>query len=143
MLDGLLAAQLCSCGAPSPQALKHDKSPPFVQVGWPATFGVFGLAGMASAALTVFTLPEERPAPRSERPAPRQGAAAAGAAGGKQRRRLGAAELGHLALLCFTHSIISWAFFILQSWIPSMIHSLHIGNLETVGVLSALPWLVS
>lgn len=45
-------------------------------------------------------------------------------------------------MLCFVHSIISWSFFILQSWIPTFVHSLGTHSLEAVGLLSALPWLV-
>lgn len=84
------------------------------QIGWPATFLVFGLAGVASSALTSFTLPAEGPARaglsgrRRQQQKGQQGAAAAGG------RRLAPGTVQHLALLCFTHSIISWSFFILQ-----------------------------
>ncbi len=149
-----------------------------MQVGWPSTFMIFGLAGMIYAALTIFTLPPEGASQhyhhhlqqqqqqrddraqhvkqqqhqQQEGSAPAAAAAVAaavdddrpGQAGQAGRRRLSRGVLAHLLMLCFTHSTISWAFFILQSWIPTFFHSLGaFSNLEAVGVLSALPWLVS
>lgn len=148
----------CNAGT----AMLSSPMPAFcVQVGWAATFLIFGLVGMAYAALTIFTLPAEGPSlphrhhhHQQQHPAAGAGADAEAEAGKgsgdtgtgrlqQQRRRLGGAAVAHLAMLCVTHSVISWGFFILQSWIPMFIHSLGMQDLEAVGVLSALPWLVS
>ena len=36
----------------------------------------------------------------------------------------------------------SWNFFILQSWLPTLLASLGLSHLPTIGLLSSLPWLV-
>ena len=52
--------------------------------------------------------------------------------------------LPRLLLLCLAHSVISVTFFLTQAWIPTFLHaSLGLADLGTVGMLSALPWLVS
>lgn len=51
--------------------------------------------------------------------------------------------LTHILALCWVHSVIGWGFFILQSWIPTYLTQLGMTDLKTVGLLSALPWLVS
>ena len=48
----------------------------------------------------------------------------------------------HILALCWVHSVIGWGFFILQSWIPTYLNHLGMTDLKTVGLLSALPWLV-
>lgn len=48
---------------------------------------------------------------------------------------------GDLALMCWTHGIIGMGFFVLQSWVPTFLHSLGIVDLTVLGMLSALPWL--
>ncbi|WPT12343.1 Sodium-dependent phosphate transport protein 1 [Picochlorum sp. SENEW3] len=50
---------------------------------------------------------------------------------------------GDLMLLCWTHAVIGFGFFVLQSWIPTFLHSLGVSNLYTLGVLSAMPWLLT
>lgn len=50
---------------------------------------------------------------------------------------------GDLMLLCWTHAVIGFGFFVLQSWIPTFLHSLGVSNLRTLGVLSAMPWLLT
>uniref|UniRef100_A0A7S1CV42 Major facilitator superfamily (MFS) profile domain-containing protein n=1 Tax=Picochlorum oklahomense TaxID=249345 RepID=A0A7S1CV42_9CHLO len=50
---------------------------------------------------------------------------------------------GDLMLLCWTHAVIGFGFFVLQSWIPTFLHSLGVNNLYTLGVLSAMPWLLT
>ena len=49
----------------------------------------------------------------------------------------------HILALCWVHSVIGWGFFILQSWIPTYLNHLGMTDLKTVGLLSALPWVVS
>ncbi|GAB4823811.1 hypothetical protein N2152v2_010857 [Parachlorella kessleri] len=151
------------------------------QLGWPATCLVFGLVGMAYAALTVFALPSGATPHQSwlgqsrqqQQPTLKAGLAGVsppsgsvtggglhgdGPAGAlfqqtgpmqpqkaRQRSsRVPPGTLAHLLTLCFVHSVISWAFFVLQSWLPTFFHSLGaFGSLESVGVLSALPWLAT
>ena len=36
----------------------------------------------------------------------------------------------------------SWNFFILQAWLPTLLASLGLSDLPTIGLLSSLPWLV-
>lgn len=48
-----------------------------------------------------------------------------------------------LLMLCWTHGVIGFSFFVLQSWIPIYIYSLERFELGTVGLLSALPWLAA
>lgn len=103
--------------------------------GWPAAFAVLGAAGAAAAAAAWRGLPAERGAPG--------GGGGGPAAGGARRRALArpsAAALGSLALLCWTHSVISFGFFVLQAWIPTYLHLLGATDLRTLGLLSALPW---
>lgn len=56
--------------------------------------------------------------------------------------RTHAKELG---LLCWTHAVIGFGFFVLQAWTPIFLH--YIGGeslgLATVGLLSAAPWMAS
>lgn len=40
------------------------------------------------------------------------------------------------------HLPCSWNFFILQSWLPTLLASLGLSHLPTIGLLSSLPWLV-
>jgi len=44
-----------------------------------------------------------------------------------------------LALLCLTHGVIGYTFFILQAWIPTFIYPL-VSNKQQIGRLSAIPW---
>jgi ACS family sodium-dependent inorganic phosphate cotransporter len=48
-----------------------------------------------------------------------------------------------LSLLCWTHAVIGFGFFVLQSWIPTFLHGLGITNLKSLGFLSAIPWLLT
>lgn len=53
-----------------------------------------------------------------------------------------------LLLLCWTHGVIGFGFFVLQSWIPFLLHACMNykpgGNeLNTIGLWSALPWLLT
>lgn len=48
-----------------------------------------------------------------------------------------------ILLLCFTHSVIGFTFFVLQSWMPTIIHRFGIQNFCLLGIVSALPWLVA
>lgn len=45
-----------------------------------------------------------------------------------------------LALLCLTHGVIGYTFFILQAWIPTFIYPL-LSNKQQIGLLSAIPWI--
>lgn len=45
-------------------------------------------------------------------------------------------------VLCWTHCVIGWGFFIFQSWMPSYLHSVGAADLGSMGMLSALPWAV-
>ena len=48
-----------------------------------------------------------------------------------------------IAVLMWTHCAIGWGFFIFQSWIPTYLSALGARDLESMGMLSALPWAVS
>lgn len=48
-----------------------------------------------------------------------------------------------IALLCWTHGVIGWGFFIFGTWIPTYLDYLGVTDLRTAGYLSALPWAVS
>ena len=43
----------------------------------------------------------------------------------------------------WTHCAIGWGFFIFQFWIPTYLSALGAHDLESMGMLSALPWAVS
>lgn len=47
---------------------------------------------------------------------------------------------GQLVFLCWSHVVISWGFFIFQSWIPTYLHHKGMHDLGLMGSLSALPW---
>ena len=47
-----------------------------------------------------------------------------------------------IALLCWTHGVIGWGFFIFGTWIPTYLDYLGVTDLRTAGYLSALPWAV-
>lgn len=46
-------------------------------------------------------------------------------------------------VLCWTHCVIGWGFFIFQFWMPTYLHSLGAADLGSMSFLSALPWSVS
>ena len=48
-----------------------------------------------------------------------------------------------IAVLMWTHCAIGWGFFIFQFWIPTYLSALGAHDLESMGMLSALPWAVS
>lgn len=102
-------------------------------IGWPAAFGVFGAAGAATALVAMQLLPAERPTVRQ--------------AGEKRRGGLPFDAMrrhaGELALLCWTHGVIGYGFFVLQAWVPTFLHSLGTKDLTTLGLLSAMPWLAT
>lgn len=43
----------------------------------------------------------------------------------------------------FPPPFASWNFFILQSWLPTLLASLGLGHMRSLGVLSALPWMAT
>lgn len=59
------------------------------------------------------------------------------------RREQPGSTWGRLAFLCWAHMVISWGFFIMQSWIPTYLHHKGLQDLSLIGSLSALPWGVS
>lgn len=55
-------------------------------------------------------------------------------------------NLPQILLLCWTHGVIGFGFFVLQAWVPIFLYSLggsHSATLDlaTLGILSALPWM--
>ena len=48
-----------------------------------------------------------------------------------------------VAGLIYAHSVIGWGFTLLQNWIPTILAGLGMRDLSNVGLLSALPWVVS
>lgn len=48
-----------------------------------------------------------------------------------------------VAVLIWTHSVIGWGFTLLQNWIPTILAALGMTDLGSVGIVSALPWVVS
>lgn len=101
--------------------------------GWAQSFNVLGLAGVACAAACSLVLPRLWRA--SEHGRGRQAPAGV--------RSLDGETLAHLAVLCFTHSVVSFSFFVLQAWIPTFLASTGMSRLSSIGLFSALPWLVS
>ena len=71
-----------------------------------------------------------------------EGSATIHAGIGKQVQVSEIANTVHILALCWVHSVIGWGFFILQSWIPTYLTQLGVTDLRTVGLLSALPWVV-
>lgn len=47
-----------------------------------------------------------------------------------------------VAVLIWTHSVIGWGFTLLQNWIPTILIALGMTDLGSVGLVSALPWVV-
>ncbi|PRW59116.1 putative anion transporter chloroplastic [Chlorella sorokiniana] len=110
-------------------------------VGWASTFTLFGLAGLAAAAATSLGLPTEGPTTAAAQPS--QAAGQRAGQGSSPWSKPSWETVQHLGLLCFTHSVISWNFFILQSWLPTLLASLGLSHLPTIGLLSSLPWLAT
>eukprot|EP00798_Chlamydomonas_sp_ICE-L_P009833 gene9833-7717_t len=52
-------------------------------------------------------------------------------------------RLLHLSILCWSHAVIGWGFFIMQSWLPMYMQSLGVASLAGAGALSCLPWLAA
>ncbi|KAL4425822.1 hypothetical protein ABPG75_009838 [Micractinium tetrahymenae] len=102
--------------------------------GWAPTFTVLGLGGMGAAVAGRLVLPREQHAAKHPH---------AGQTPAVGQRRLDKEALAHLMVLCFTHSVISFSFFILQAWIPSFLASTGMSQLSSIGVLSALPWMAT
>lgn len=48
-----------------------------------------------------------------------------------------------LTLLCWTHAVIGFGFFVLQAWIPTFLHGLGITDLKSLGFISAFPWFLT
>lgn len=123
-----------SLSPPSSIELKQGLLTCMVQhAGWSQTFTLLGLAGVAAAAVCGLMLPRERRAAEQRR------AWQAPTGLGSLDRDASA----HLVVLCFTHSVVSFSFFILQAWIPSFLASTGMSRLSSIGFVSALPWLVS
>lgn len=101
--------------------------------GWSQTFTLLGLAGVAAAAVCGLMLPRERRAAEQRR------AWQAPTGLGSLDRDASA----HLVVLCFTHSVVSFSFFILQAWIPSFLASTGMSRLSSIGFVLTLPWLAT
>ena len=54
-----------------------------------------------------------------------------------------AGNTAHIVALCWVHSVIGFGFFVLQSWIPAYLTHLGVTDLNRVGLLSGVPWVVS
>lgn len=54
-----------------------------------------------------------------------------------------AGNTAHIVALCWVHSVIGFGFFVLQSWIPAYLTHLGLTDLNRVGLLSGVPWVVS
>lgn len=58
-------------------------------------------------------------------------------------RQLSSETKLQVAVLIWTHSVIGWGFTLLQNWIPTILAALGMTDLGSVGIVSALPWVVS
>jgi len=100
--------------------------------GWPAVFGVFGIVGTVAGVACLHVLPAER-----------QHASPVGRVSGPRYGMRIQHHASDLALLCWTHAVIGFGFFVLQSWVPTFLHSLGMTDLTAVGFFSAMPWLAT
>lgn len=98
-------------------------------LGWQALFAAYGALGMVVAAIAYTKLPVESKSDDSSiKPK------------NKTILRINNDLIGQLLLLCWTHSVIGFEFFVYQAWVPTFIYSLGLENMVLVGALSALPW---
>jgi hypothetical protein len=49
------------------------------------------------------------------------------------------AVAGHVAVMCWAHAVIGFAYFTLSSWTPMLLASLGESKLSSLGALSSLP----
>jgi MFS family permease len=138
-------------------------------LGWPSAFLLSGITGVVLGLLALKSLPNlpeeylkgqmSTKRSRSVSSYDQQGSGSDGsgsdssgsdenssaAAAGERRKRIDWGLLLHHApdmlLLCFTHGVIGFGFFVLQSWVPTFLYHLGTTDLTTLGLLSAAPWL--
>lgn len=112
-------------------------------IGWSRTFGLFGLVGLALGLsgwlqLRNLTLRSEDSLSTTK--------LTSRAIGHLPQKSQSAGLIKHtadMALLCWTHAVIGFGFFVLQAWVPTFLYSLGTSNLKTLGFLSAVPWLLT
>jgi len=129
--------------------------------GWPSAFLVFGAAGVVLGILALKslpTLPEEYIKQQMSTKRSRSVASfdkdsdsdssneeESSSMSFNRRKQLDWDLLLHHApdvlLLCWTHGVIGFGFFVLQSWVPTFLYSLGTTDLTALGLLSAAPWL--
>lgn len=125
--------------------------------GWPAACVTAGALGSAVAFLCGAALPSMQPSsraipdqltPSKPMPVTTVGAPPAAPPAPQQAHQGRWPPRGLMALqvaaLCWSHAVIGWGFFIMQSWIPLYLASLRPGgSLGGTGLLSSLPWLAA
>ena len=116
-------------------------------LGWTGACGLFGVVGLTFGIMSLFVLEHDRSAQRNilDRECGTYGQKS-GRSSQFRRKSLYGRLCRHgpdLLLLCWTHAVIGFGFFVLQAWVPTFLHSLGTENLKTLGVLSSFPWLLT
>jgi MFS family permease len=131
--------------------------------GWPMAFLAFGAAGVVLGFLALKSLPElpeeyikqqmSTKRPHSIASFDKDSDSDSSSGSDEERSSMPTARrkqldwdllLHHLPdmlLLCWTHGVIGFGFFVLQSWVPTFLYSLGTTDLTALGLLSAAPWL--
>ncbi|KAK9787869.1 hypothetical protein WJX73_001410 [Symbiochloris irregularis] len=113
------------------------------QVGWPWTLRFFSAAGLAWAAWAIVAVNGRSP-PSQSAQALHNSAASTGQSSdkgqGQSSNKGQGTSWGPLMFLCWSHIVISYGFFVFQSFIPSYLHHKGLTDLRVMGALSALPW---
>lgn len=112
-------------------------------LGWPAALVAFAAAGLFWVVFGALTLPRERKS--SIHPVAVVDAKPHKSKRGPQSRHKSRSSSNwfQVLVLCWTHCVIGWGFFIFQCWMPSYLHSVGAADLGSMGMLSALPWAAS
>lgn len=128
-------------------------------VGLPGAFFITGLAGMAWAVWGALTLPPTHTkaaaaAQGSSKEHKRSQPTAAAAGTGQQQQKAGGisrllqlprSTLVQLGVLCYSHAVMGYCFFILQNWIPTFLASFGGSGqgIAVTGGLSSIPWIAA
>lgn len=112
-------------------------------VSWSGSFGVFGAVGLLFCIFGAMSLKLNRLEPMDPFDAAPEQIVNSSRMQKRSRLVRFRRHAKDLSLLCWTHAVIGFGFFVLQSWIPTFLHGLGITNLKSLGFLSAIPWLLT
>ncbi|BDA50497.1 Sodium-dependent phosphate transport protein 1, chloroplastic [Coccomyxa sp. Obi] len=112
-------------------------------LGWPAALVAFAAGGLLWVVFGALTLPQGKMPPLA--PVAVRTAKSHESKRGAQPRQKNSSKSNwfQVLVLCWTHCVIGWGFFIFQAWMPSYLHSMGAADLGSMGMLSALPWAAS